>query len=141
MLGRAQCPPTGLMRKAFVSAGGDLLIRQAFACHLPRWGRLGLVRSTNECVAVMATYKMPPYSSPLPQKRVALNSRACSLVPVTGVVPLSKEMLFSLQPAGARQSPYVERRLHSSHLTIPISCAIIIIEYYADFEVKTWQSP
>ena len=30
--------------------------------------------------------KMPPCGSPLPQKRVALNSRACSLVPVTGVV-------------------------------------------------------
>ena len=37
-----------------------------------------------------ATHKMPPYSSPLPQKRVALNSRACSLVPLTGVVPFPK---------------------------------------------------
>ena len=38
-----------------------------------------------------ATHKIPPYSSPLPQKRVALNSRACSLVPLTGVVSLFKK--------------------------------------------------
>ena len=39
-------------------------------------------------------HKISPYNSPLPQKRVALNSRACSLVPLTGVIPLLKEKLL-----------------------------------------------
>ena len=42
-------------------------------------------------------YKMPPYSSPLPQKMVALNSRACSLVPLMGVVLILKKSNFAFE--------------------------------------------
>ena len=52
------------------------------------------------------------YISPLPQKRVALNSRACSLVPVTGVVSPRYKSYFPTNTA-TQQKKGTDQPIHS----------------------------